>query len=97
MLSILDVINSTKLLTNFGVTCGGNCWRKSAVSYNGSTYSRCFMIKVVQILVQGIAIQLDCDDVFRGRISNAEGLLKALKYACAILVWILEHNISDNF
>lgn len=22
MLSILDVINSTKLLTNFGVTCG---------------------------------------------------------------------------
>lgn len=55
------------------------------------------MIKVVQILVQGIAIQLDCDDVFRGRISNAEGLLKALKYACAILVWILEHNISDNF
>ena len=66
MLSILDVISSTRLLTNLGATCENQ--KKKSTSYLRtdieSTYSWSPTIKVVKIMVEGITVKLNRHNFF---------------------------------
>ena len=46
-------------------------------------------IKVVQILVERVTVNLNSDDFLRRRVRDAERFLEAFEHAFAILVWVL--------
>lgn len=54
------------------------------------TNSRCAVIKVVEILIKGIAIQLNGHNFFNGRIRYPKGFLEALQDALTVLVGVLD-------
>ena len=54
------------------------------------TYRRSTSVKVVQVPIQCVAVELHSYDFLRYRIGDAERLLEALQHAFAVLVWILQ-------
>ena len=70
MLSIDEVMSSTRLLTNFGVTCPYVAYQssgqKGTVRAESSTHVWDAPVEVVQILVEGVTVQLDSDDLLGG-------------------------------
>ena len=61
----------------------------------GRTDGRCTMIKVVEVLIKGIAIQLSGYDFFNGRIRYSKGFLETFQDTLTILMGIL-HAIRQN-
>ena len=54
------------------------------------------MIKVVEILIKGIAIQLNGHNFFNGRIRYPKGLLEAFQDTLTVLVGILRIIYQDR-
>ena len=73
MLSILDVISSTRLLTNLGATCENKIISTSHLGIEiGRTYSWSTTIKVVKIMVERITIKLNRHNFFDRRIRDTK-------------------------
>ena len=74
MLSILDVISSTRLLTNLGATCENKIISAPYLlrTEKERTYSWSATIKVVKIMVKGIAVKLNCHNFFNCRICDTK-------------------------
>lgn len=90
MLSMLDVISSTRLLTNLGATCENKIILTSYLRTEiWRTYSWSPTIKVVKIMVEGIAVKLNRHNFFNRRICDTKWFLQTLKNTLAILVRIL--------
>lgn len=52
------------------------------------------MIEVVEILIKGIAIQLNGYNFFNGRIRYPKGFLETFQDALTVLMWVL--TITDQ-
>jgi hypothetical protein len=50
-------------------------------------------VKVIQIVIESITIELNSDDFLNRRVRNAQRLLKALKNALTVLMRILQTRI----
>ena len=53
------------------------------------TYSWCAAVEVIEILIEGIAIELDGNNLLCCRVRDPEGFLEAFQYALAVLQRIL--------
>ena len=64
-------MSSTRLLTNFGVT-----WRKRislsrVARETRTTHGWCTTVQIVQVLIEGIAVQLHGDDFLCSRVCDS--------------------------
>lgn len=88
MVSMEEVMSSTRETMNLGAICGREVSREHERGER-KTYSRCPTIKVIQILIERITVYLNRDNLLRRRMRDTERFLKTFEHAFAILVWIL--------
>jgi hypothetical protein len=76
---MLDVISSTRLFTNLGVTCLINYRHLSSQNYEHMehTYRRSLVIQIEEVLVQSITIQLHSHNLFCCGVGYTQGFLEA--------------------
>jgi len=68
MLSMLEVINSTRLFTNFGATCWFHKSAFGSLGFERQAYCRCTTVEIIKILIQGIAVELYCYNFLNSRV-----------------------------
>ena len=93
MLSMLDVMSSTRLFTNFGVTYASV---SKPPDPKEKTHRRRPSVQVIQVLVEGITVKLYSYDLLCDGIRDTQGLLQALEDPLAILVGVLMFCISHR-